>query len=583
MVGVACAGATVLAMVVGPAAGNAAAPPSVPCSSTALISALHTIDQSPTGAGTLSLAAGCTYTLDAVDNTTDGSNAFPVIHGPVTITGNGATFARAASTPPFRFFTVDVPGVLTLQGLTLRGGATPAGQLFGGGAILNLGATNVSGMTFTGNSAPAEVGGGALDDHNLGRLSVDASTFVGNSATQGGAVENEATYCDTSQAVCGSVTISGSTFRGNSTSAFGGGAVETAHARGQVGACPQPSPGLCEMPGGAVTNLQRDALVGNTAATDGGAVANYGSTTIASSTITGNTTNSDDDRFGGGGIQNTGVARVTSSTVAGNRSAFGANVHTYTDTVDGLPAPVTTFTSSIVAALGAAGSSCGGAVPLTDGGYNLDSGTTCGFSSSQHSLVDVDPKLASVGNHGGPTPTMPLSPHSPAIDVIPPTAAGCNGSVDQRGTPRPSGPGCDIGAFEVTLADRIAAAGVARPSARFVSVLRAHGVYPDTGVRAVRTSHGSGLLAVARGATTYITFSGSRLDLLFQGGPTAGVVRILVAGHAHVADLYSRSAATVRISLAVRRGVHLARVVALGTRDRRSHGKGVFLTEMRVH
>src|SRR5207245_2931755 len=158
--------------------------------------------------GTIALAKGCTYTLDGIDNTTDGPSGLPVIRGSVTILGSGATLARAPSAPPFRFFTVDAAGALNLQRLTLRGGAIPWGQTLGG----------------------------------------------------------------------------------HTTSVFGGGAVGTAHANGQIPACPPPTPGACELRAGASTLLTSDTLVDNTAETDGGGVSNAGTTSIMSSTITRNVT-----------------------------------------------------------------------------------------------------------------------------------------------------------------------------------------------------------------------------------------------------------------------------------------------------
>ena len=60
----------------------------------------------------------------------------------------------------------------------------------------------------------------------------------------------------------------------------------------------------------------------------------------------------------------------------------------------------------------------------------------------------LDPRLSPLGDHGGPTPTHALLADSPAIDLgdLGP-AAGCL-PVDQRGRLRPSGNGCDAGAFE---------------------------------------------------------------------------------------------------------------------------------------
>jgi hypothetical protein len=61
-----------------------------------------------------------------------------------------------------------------------------------------------------------------------------------------------------------------------------------------------------------------------------------------------------------------------------------------------------------------------------------------------------------LSDNGGPTPTVALLPDSPAIDEIPLEACtSINNesiSVDQRGTPRPQGTACDIGAFEFSQA-----------------------------------------------------------------------------------------------------------------------------------
>jgi chitodextrinase len=46
---------------------------------------------------------------------------------------------------------------------------------------------------------------------------------------------------------------------------------------------------------------------------------------------------------------------------------------------------------------------------------------------------------------------MALPTGSPAVDAIPASTSGCTGSTDQRGTSRPQGSGCDIGAYELVV------------------------------------------------------------------------------------------------------------------------------------
>ena len=58
-----------------------------------------------------------------------------------------------------------------------------------------------------------------------------------------------------------------------------------------------------------------------------------------------------------------------------------------------------------------------------------------------------NPQLQPLADNGGPTKTMAITPASPAFDA----GAGCP-SIDQRGTPRPQGSACDLGAFELVAA-----------------------------------------------------------------------------------------------------------------------------------
>lgn len=95
---------------------------------------------------------------------------------------------------------------------------------------------------------------------------------------------------------------------------------------------------------------------------------------------------------------------------------------------------------------------------ITNNGYNLDSGTTCGWGFVTGSMSSTDPLIGPLANNGGLTLLHRLNPGSPAIDMG--NIAGCTDSsgtplsIDQRGVLRPingdavPGARCDIGAYE---------------------------------------------------------------------------------------------------------------------------------------
>jgi len=398
--GLTLAAAALGSLVIAPAAQAS----TVACNASSLISAITTANST---SGTITLTSGCTYTLTAVNNTTDGGTGLPVITGKVTVQGSGATIARSsvAGTPAFRIFDVASGGNLTLNSLTLSNGLANNG-VQGGGAIFSHGTLSVTGCTFTGNSAPAATGtsGGAIN--NSGTLTVTTSTFTGNSAQEGGGVFNQKT-----------ATITNSTFTNNQATIYGGGALLNA---------------------AGTETLSGDTFTGNTGP-GGGAIDNDTTLKISDSTFYNNTGGSN----GGGGVENFGNTTITQSTLSGNTSPYGADIFNYT----GFKLSIS---MSIVAG-GLSGSNCGGQAPITDLGYNIDSGTSCGFSAANHSLSTTQPKLDALASNGGPTRTMALPAGSPAVDAIPASVSGCTGSTDQRGTARPQGSGCDIGAYEIVV------------------------------------------------------------------------------------------------------------------------------------
>src|SRR6266508_3706486 len=123
------------------------------------------------GADTITLASGATYTLTAVDNPWFGPNGLPAITSDLTIEGNGATITRSG-TNSFRFFYIAGPGnplltagTLRLNNLTLSNGLAHGGTGgFGGGG----GGAGLGGAIFT-----------------QGTLVINRSTLSGNQAVGG--------------------------------------------------------------------------------------------------------------------------------------------------------------------------------------------------------------------------------------------------------------------------------------------------------------------------------------------------------------------------------------------------------------
>ena len=103
-----------------------------PQTSAELISMIITANANP-GPHTITLRSGGTYSITAVNHTTNGATGLPSITKTITIIGNGATIRRDGSTE-FRLFHIGLGGELTLQGLTVQNGKLTGGA---GGGLFN--------------------------------------------------------------------------------------------------------------------------------------------------------------------------------------------------------------------------------------------------------------------------------------------------------------------------------------------------------------------------------------------------------------------------------------------------------------
>lgn len=232
--------------------------------------------------------------------------------------------------------------------------------------------------------------------------------------------DNYGTYAGAIDAVSGSLTVQNSIFSGNI-------------ARSSLN--PTTAGGAIYV-GLGTAEITSSAFLNNVTGGQGGAVVNYAALTMTNCTLYGNGAGE------GGAIYNgqPGKMELTNCTLYGNISALGG-ISNY---------GTMTLRNTIVA--GSTSQNCLNAVPLTDGGYNIEDTDTCGFTSGNYSLANTNPLLSSPGNYSGNTWTVALLPNSPAIDMIPHGTNGCGTdvTVDQRGIQRPQGAcfRCDAGAFE---------------------------------------------------------------------------------------------------------------------------------------
>jgi len=254
--------------------------------------------------------------------------------------------------------------------------------------------------------------GGAIDASNAASLVVSASAFLGNQAGgDGGALAGP---------IDGQTVVDRSVFQNNS--AFSGGAVS------------------------AYELDVRNSTFASNDAVDGGAIVLVGgdlrleNTTIAANVATNR----------GGGMflvaeDDPVHLSLTYVTMASNQAPNGASIITQ-------PSDVAAFLAMVSATVVAdphGDVNCRlEQVQFLDGDDNFTSDDSCGFPGS-HSVTGGDPQLRDLGESGSRLPTMDPAPTSPLVDAVALDRCPDGITTDERDFPRPSGPGCDIGAVEL--------------------------------------------------------------------------------------------------------------------------------------
>ncbi len=311
-------------------------------------------------------------------------------------------------------------GEYTIQGAGAGKTIIDANKL--GRAFAFYGTITVSGVTVTGGINPGSGCGcgGAFEVRQGGFLTLLNSVVEGNSSGGGGGIDVDSV----SKAVLENVLVS------QNTSTAGGGGIRVEYSSGKRGTL-------------AMTNV---TISGNSTTSGPGAgLDNEGETSATNVTINGN-----QSAEAGGGVLNTstGVLAMTNTTIAENIA------HEDAPGIRNLGSSAAVTARDTIVADGCSGTST---PAIASQGHNIDAGTGCGFAEAGD-MSGKNPLVGPLQNNGGAMglPTMALAPSSPALD------AGNNAvcpATDERGVPRPHGPVCDIGAFE--LSAPIVAAGTA--------------------------------------------------------------------------------------------------------------------------
>jgi hypothetical protein len=294
----------------------------------------------------------------------------------------------------------DIDGTLSLIHSRVIGGAVNGGGISGGGGILNcVGVVKLIRSAVKGGSVSADpigTGGGIANGlgsaQSTGRLELTKSTVAGNAASSGTISEGGGVIT-----TGGPVNAERSTIAHNRATVTGSGSVSD---------------------GGGVEDANSKVTISNSTIAENRAVApsalgggislggsgdnlSLRSTTLARNTAKGSSSS-------GGNLSGSGAARLLNTIVAGGVATTGSN--------------------------------CDAAVMSSS--HDLEDVDTCGLHGSGD-RVNKNPRLGQLQNNGGPTKTIALRRHSPAINHA---SKRTSPKRDQRGFKRDTKP--DIGAYE---------------------------------------------------------------------------------------------------------------------------------------
>jgi CSLREA domain-containing protein len=224
---------------------------------------------------------------------------------------------------------------------------------------------------------------------------------------------------------------------------------------------------------GDVATTIEDSLVASNSVTGGGGAGSggglnlFGDATIVNSTITQNSVSNPGGNEGGGITSaanfwsaNPGSLTLLNTTIAGNSISGTTPASDFGGGLSGANFNIVPVTPPILSNLTAkntiiAGNTVDGTaqdcsqVNTVSTARNLSGDATCGFTDPG-SKQNTSPRLGPLADNGGPTDTLKPADSSPAKNIG--DNGGCPGA-DQRGVGRPQALFCDIGAVELKAPD----------------------------------------------------------------------------------------------------------------------------------
>lgn len=331
-----------------------------------------------------------------------------------------------------------VRSLVSVDSLVFTGGGGTEG-----GAVLNRGDLSMRRCVVRGNHAglnPDNTGGWGGGIANYGVLSISGCTIENNSSdpwsAAGGVFNGGLMFAEDCR------------ISGNEGGDFGAGGIYNLGSMTIVGCTIGFNSAESNIPGrggGGILNygscsIRNTSVVGNSAGFGpGGGVDNKGEMTLYNCTLGSNFSKQ------GWAIRNEGTIALNHSTVSGYPFDYGVRPNALSNS-GGL-----TLINSIVAA---ASSYAGPDIHNQGGAINLDGSNFVGDPTDSglvagSALLTGDPMLATLGDYGGATPTMPPLPGSGIIDaavLLPSTP-----NSDQRGVARPQGVAPDLGSVELEI------------------------------------------------------------------------------------------------------------------------------------